>query len=48
MYSAVKECYESLKNILEILIIGNMEKRYSRHLLIKLNSISITLDVDSG
>ncbi|XP_050370862.1 putative callose synthase 8 isoform X1 [Argentina anserina] len=27
MYSAVKECYESLKYILEILIIGDLEKR---------------------
>ncbi|KAF2314466.1 hypothetical protein GH714_026752 [Hevea brasiliensis] len=27
MYSAVKECYESLKYVLEILIVGNLEKR---------------------
>jgi callose synthase len=27
MYYAVKECYESLKNILEILVVGNLEKR---------------------
>lgn len=27
MYCAVKECYESLKYVLEILIIGDLEKR---------------------
>ncbi|KAH9723656.1 putative callose synthase 8 [Citrus sinensis] len=27
MYSAVKECYESLKCILEILVVGDLEKR---------------------
>ncbi|KAJ8755066.1 hypothetical protein K2173_016646 [Erythroxylum novogranatense] len=27
MYSAVKECYESLKDILEILVVGDQEKR---------------------
>ncbi|XP_050220253.1 putative callose synthase 8 isoform X2 [Mercurialis annua] len=27
MYSAVKECYESLKYVLEILIVGDLEKR---------------------
>ncbi|XP_021910821.1 putative callose synthase 8, partial [Carica papaya] len=28
MYNAVKECYESLKYILDILVVGNQEKRY--------------------
>ena len=27
MYSAVTECYESLKYILQILVVGNLEKR---------------------
>lgn len=27
MYFAVKECYESLKNILEILVVGDLETR---------------------
>lgn len=27
MYSAVKECYESLKYILDILVVGDVEKR---------------------
>lgn len=28
MYCAVKECYESLKYILDILVVGELEKRY--------------------
>lgn len=30
MYCAVKECYESLKYVLEMLIVGDLEKRYRR------------------
>lgn len=28
MYCAVKECYDSLKYILEIVVVGELEKRY--------------------
>lgn len=28
MYYAVKECYDLLKNVLDIIIVGDLEKRY--------------------
>lgn len=28
MYIAVKECYDSLKDVLDILVVGDMERRY--------------------